>query len=395
MRQAILTAAVLLAAAVTAWAGQQGAGIVSFQARPEVVESGGPSTLTWEVSGAVAITLTDAAGKDMLLPDYEGDPGDAIPTTVEVRPETTTEYTLTARGTAVEDLAVRRVTVTVTRAAVVSFQARPEVVESGGPSTLTWEVSGAVAITLTDAAGKDMLLPDYEGDPGDAIPTTVEVRPETTTEYTLTARGTAVEDLAVRRVTVTVTRAAVVSFQARPEVVESGGPSTLTWEVSGARTITLTDAAGNNMLLAVYDPGDDQIPKSVVVKPETTTEYTLTARGTTVENQAVRRVTVTVTEATLPDGDDPDDPDPGNETDPDSPEPDSPSDDDGDSEDPAGDSEDPAPSDDDGDSEDPAGDSEDPAPSDDDPTRTPALPAAFAWALGLALSAMGARRLRR
>ena len=30
-----------------------------------------------------------------------------------------------------------------------------------------------------------------------------------------------------------------------------------------------------------------------------------------------------------------------------------------------------------------------------DPTDTPALPVAFAWALGLALSAMGARRLRR
>ena len=34
-------------------------------------------------------------------------------------------------------------------------------------------------------------------------------------------------------------------------------------------------------------------------------------------------------------------------------------------------------------------------PDPDDPTPTPALPTAFAWALGLALSAMGARRLRR
>ena len=43
-----------------------------------------------------------------------------------------------------------------------------------------------------------------------------------------------------------------------------------------------------------------------------------------------------------------------------------------------------------------------PGPGDDGPgdpgdetTEVPALPAAFAWALGLAVSAMGARRLRR
>jgi len=73
----------------------------------------------------------------------------------------------------------------------------------------------------------------------------------------------------------------VTSFLADPQVIESGGTSTLTWEVSDATTVTISPGVGSVALIGTF-----------VVSPEETTTYTLTATNSAGNVTANVNVTV-------------------------------------------------------------------------------------------------------
>ena len=73
--------------------------ITSFIANPTIIDEGGNSTLTWEVSGAVSVTITPDVGSMGLTGNFV------------VNPSETTTYTLTATNTAGSSTASVKVTV--------------------------------------------------------------------------------------------------------------------------------------------------------------------------------------------------------------------------------------------------------------------------------------------
>jgi hypothetical protein len=129
----------------------------------------------------------------------------------------------------------------------------------------------------------------------------IEVRPEATTEYTLTAIG---EDGREATATLTIRRVAhatrkretapapdvatnsglqVLEFTARPAQVAAGGAATLCYAVEGANSVRVQPT---ELQLGAVQRG------CFYVSPDQTTTYTLTAKGS---GQTVsRRVTVTV-----------------------------------------------------------------------------------------------------
>jgi len=76
----------------------------------------------------------------------------------------------------------------------------------------------------------------------------------------------------------------VTSFLSDPQVIESGGTSTLTWEVSNATTVTISPVVGSVALIGTF-----------VVSPQETTTYTLTATNTA--GNVTANVNVTVSSA--------------------------------------------------------------------------------------------------
>jgi hypothetical protein len=76
----------------------------------------------------------------------------------------------------------------------------------------------------------------------------------------------------------------ITSFLADPTVIESGGTSTLTWEVSNATTVTISPGVGSVSLIGTFG-----------VSPEETTTYMLTASNAT--GNVTANVTVTVSTA--------------------------------------------------------------------------------------------------
>ena len=72
----------------------------------------------------------------------------------------------------------------------------------------------------------------------------------------------------------------ITSFSADPQVINAGGSSTLSWEVSDATTVTISPGIGSVALIGTF-----------VVEPEETTTYTLTA----INSVGSTAATVTIT----------------------------------------------------------------------------------------------------
>src|SRR5690606_13467494 len=101
-----------------------------------------------------------------------------------VNPEETTEYTLTATGAGGQQVQ-QKTTVTVTAGPVKIdvFTAAPPAIDQGGQATLTFSVQNAKTITIRGSDGSTFNVP-----PGDPVTTgSINVKPATTTTYTLTA----------------------------------------------------------------------------------------------------------------------------------------------------------------------------------------------------------------
>jgi len=144
--------------------------------------------------------------------------------------------------------------------AINSFDARPASISAGESSTLSWTVTGATSVSIDQGIGNV------------ALSSTRGVAPAATTVYTLTASSSAGSITATTQVIVTgatpppATLPVINSFTASPSSISLGSPSTLSWNVSNATSVTIDNGVG-----AVGSSG------SAVVLPAVTTTFILTA----------------------------------------------------------------------------------------------------------------------
>ncbi len=158
--------------------------ISSFSASPASIINGSTTTVSWAATGATGVAIT---------------PGTFASTsasgTVVLSPTATTTYTLTATNTTGSATATLTVTVTQpTLPTISSFTASPTSITLGGISTLSWTTSGATTLNIA---------------PGNLASTaatgSVNVSPETTINYVLTATNAAGSVTAKATVTLTST----------------------------------------------------------------------------------------------------------------------------------------------------------------------------------------------
>ncbi|HEX75245.1 MAG TPA: hypothetical protein G4O12_01540 [Dehalococcoidia bacterium] len=144
---------------------------------------------------------------------------------------------------------------------IISFNASPGSITSGGSSTLSWNVSDATTVSIDRGIGNVALTGNRA------------VSLSTTATYTLTATNEAGSVTATAQVIVSAAPPpppaglpVISSFTANPGSITAGDASTLSWSVSDAAVVTIDHGVG-----AVAAVG------STSVSPATTTSYTLTA----------------------------------------------------------------------------------------------------------------------
>lgn len=230
--------------------------ISSFTASPASITSGESSTLTWNVFGAAEVNIDHGIGNV------------GVTGTRTVSPGTTTTYTLTATSAAGTVIARARVTVSappppppsVSPPVISFFTANPGSIAPGNSSMLSWLVSDANTVTITHGSSVTPVSPV----------SSVAATPPTTTTYTLTATNAA--GSVTKTVQVVVGGGVppglpVISFfTASPGSITLGASSTLSWDVSGATTVSINQGVG------AVPPST-----SILVSPAATTTYTLTA----------------------------------------------------------------------------------------------------------------------
>lgn len=237
--------------------------ISEFSADPEAVVVGTPVDLTWDTTAAESIEITDGQGGNVSVAGEAPTGG-----TVTVNPTETTTYTLTATNQYGETTQDATVTVEAVLS-IDSFMPSESTITEGDSVSLGWEVSGdAPTLTLTDGDGNNI---DISGQP--VASGAVSLSPTETTTYTLRAQ-TALQDVD-SSLTVTVNPPAPVInlFEASPTEVVVGGTTTLSWDITGADSISIVDDATNTVptsgLMVTVD--------DVSVTLNATRTYTLTA----------------------------------------------------------------------------------------------------------------------
>ncbi|MFA5399841.1 MAG: hypothetical protein WC169_09075 [Dehalococcoidia bacterium] len=153
---------------------------------------------------------------------------------------------------------------------VTSFDASPKSITSGGTATLNWAVMGAQSVSISPDIG----TVSSSGSQA--------VNPDKTTEYTLTASNLSGSSRAWATVTVTApSKPAISSFSSNPGTITAGQSATLSWNVTGATSVSISPAVGN-----VSSSG------SKTVTPTETTSYTITAVNDAGSSTTTAKVTV-------------------------------------------------------------------------------------------------------
>ncbi|MGA2368207.1 MAG: hypothetical protein ABSF74_06530, partial [Dehalococcoidia bacterium] len=213
--------------------------ITTFDITPATITAGSSATLTWNVPGANSVVINPQVGAVAAS-------GSQI-----VSPTVTTAYTITVSaplGT------VSRSVVLVVNPAplVINLSANPAVLMAGGSAALQWNVMGADSVSIDQGIGSVPVS-------GNQL-----ITPAQTTTYTLTASNTS--GILTKSFVVTVNPPIVADLNANPVNINVGQSATLTWNVSGADSVSI-------------DQGIGQVPPSGsrVVTPYSTTSYDLTA----------------------------------------------------------------------------------------------------------------------
>ena len=244
----------------------------SFSIDTDSIYTGQSATVSWSVTGATSVSIDPELG----TVSSSG--------TKSVSPDSTTKYVLTASNGAGNSTASATLKVTASNAPIITtFDASPISINSGESSTLTWDVIGAKSININQGIG------------GVASKGSSKVTPAETAIYTLRADsdyGSVTESVTVTVNTINTTGPAITkdppeinTFSASLDSITLGDDITLTWAITGARTVSISPDVGT-------------VPASgwTTVTPIATTTYELSAVNTfgteTVE------VTVTVNRST-------------------------------------------------------------------------------------------------
>lgn len=138
---------------------------------------------------------------------------------------------------------------------IESFTVNPTTIHRGDSATLSWSVKDATSVTIDQGVGTVS-----------ATTGTKQVNPLDTITYILTATNADGNKTASCTLTVELVLPVITSFTVNPITVIRGNSSTLSWNVSGATTVTIDQGVGT-----VSATGSSQ------VSPTATTTYTLTA----------------------------------------------------------------------------------------------------------------------
>ncbi len=226
--------------------------IITFTASPMNITAGQTSTISWQTDGADSVEITGLGTV-------------AASGSQSVAPTQTTTYTLTARSRFGDTTANTTIRVTPpTAPRILRFTAAPQTIVVGEVATLLWSVENATDVTISTIGSV--------GNNG-----TFNVSPAGTTTYVLTARNQSGEPVTAEA-TVTVARQpAIISFTATPDTTRPGGEVTLAWVTENTTSVTISGVG------TVSGSG------TTIVKPQTTTAYTLTASGarTTLTQQLI------------------------------------------------------------------------------------------------------------
>jgi len=227
----------------------------TFTASPTSIAAGQSSTLAWTTTNVTSVSIDNGLGAQ------------PVNGSLSVSPSATMTYTLTATGSG--GTITRQATVTVLPLPTITFTASPSSITTGQSSTLSWTTTNATSVTIDHGVG--------------AQPTagSLAVTPSTTTTYTLTATGPGGTATAARSVTVSAPNAPQISFMASPMIIGDGNAATLSWAISNA-----TSASIDNGIGAIPLSG------SMLVRPHSTTTYTLTASGAGGTRSAFATVTI-------------------------------------------------------------------------------------------------------
>lgn len=254
--------------------------IDSFSFNQSTITAGQTATLSWGVTNATKVSISPNIG-DV-----------ALTGTIDVSPQTTTTYTLTATNESGNSTKTAILNVNASSAPIINyFNANPANVAAGKPATLSWEVLGATSINISNGIG------------GVASKGSLSVMPTATITYTLTADNaySTVKKSATITVdtsTVSPTTTAVTTnvppvineFTISPSTIVLSENATMRWSVSGARTVTI-------------NPGLGAVPSSgySLIVPSGSTTYTLTASNSFGSNTATATITTnTIADDTPP-----------------------------------------------------------------------------------------------
>ena len=148
-------------------------------------------------------------------------------------------------------------TLPVATPSVGTFSSNPSTINSGGISTLLWNVTGATSVSIDQGIG----LVDFAG--------SRTISPAVSTVYTITAinsAGTVTGSTTTTVNSVSPTPPVILEFSNNPSTINLGGTSTLLWNVTGATSVSIDQGIG---LVNVAG--------SRIVSPELSTIYTITA----------------------------------------------------------------------------------------------------------------------
>ena len=220
----------------------------AFSADPATVTEGGTVTLNWQTTNATEVRLNEAIGEV---------PADGSTTVSNL--STSTTFVLTVFGTDDQQVTCEA-PVTVTELPAPScdaFSADPSAIDVGESTTLSWETTNAVNVSIAGIGDVD---PDGS----------TSVSPSESTTYTLTAEN-ATGDTVSCEVPVAVADPApftcetAVDFDASPRTIDEGDSTTLTWSTTDVDSLTI----GNTNFTALSG--------SESVSPRRDTTYTLRA----------------------------------------------------------------------------------------------------------------------
>jgi len=231
--------------------------ILSFEATPANILTGGAATLMWDVQGANAVSIDQGIGSV------------ALKGSRTVSPSSTVTFTLTASNSYGSVTASTQVVVAGSTSlpvvqtsafnlpVVTVFAAQPANIIPGWACALKWEVQNASEVSIEPGIGPVQ------------VSGSKSVNPNFTTNYKLTATNSQGSILATTTLTVSSVPASrdtpvITSFTANPYVIKKGDSSILTWHTLNASSATMDRDIGT-----VSADGVRQ------VSPDATTIYTL------------------------------------------------------------------------------------------------------------------------